>query len=225
MGGGPDKPNSHNWAAGFAAVRSITVTAVYDHDESTRSAFATAWAPRWGEDVGYFGDYSAMLHAAQPDILCVATRQGLHAAHIERAASAGVKGIIIEKPFATSLAESDRICAACELHGVKLAYGTELRWDRGYMELARLLNEEEIVGTITSITCLGVGDLINHGCHFYDTALMLLGDPEPQWAMVPTAPQPPCTRTHRTHRAHRCGPYHSTVQCTHGLLAARCSIM
>ena len=29
---------------------------------------------------------------------------------------------------------------------------------------------------------MGVSDLINHGCHHYDTALMLLVDPEPLWA-------------------------------------------
>jgi predicted dehydrogenase len=93
----------------------------------------------------------------------------------------GVRGLVVEKPLCTTLAEADRIFAAAEQHGIKLANGTELRWDRAYMRLAELI-ADGLVGTVTHVTAMGVGDLINHGCHFYDTMLMLVGDPEPVWA-------------------------------------------
>ena len=44
------------------------------------------------------------------------------------------------------------------------------------------LGQDKLLGDVTHITAMGCGDLINHGCHFYDTALMLMGDPEPIWA-------------------------------------------
>ena len=103
-GGGPDKPGGHNWAAGFAACTSeAQVTAIYDHDAGTRDEFVSAWQPSFGRHLQSFGDFHGMMQAAKPDILCLATRQGLHAAHIEYAALVGVRGIIVEKPFATTL--------------------------------------------------------------------------------------------------------------------------
>ena len=179
--GGPDHPGGHNWASGFAQLSSedIRVTAVYDFDSNTREAFLQAWGPTWPGMVLHHNLYS-MLESEAPDILCLATAQGLHADHIEAAAAAGVRGIVVEKPLCTTLAEADRIFAAAERHGVKLANGTELRWDRRYMRLAELI-ADGLVGEVRHITAMGVGDLINHGCHFYDTMLMLTGDPDPVW--------------------------------------------
>jgi predicted dehydrogenase len=180
--GGPENPGGHNWASGFAQLSDadVRVTAVYDYDSDTRAAFVEAWSATW-PNLALHCSLDDLLRDDLPDILCLATAQGLHAEHIEAAAAAGVRGIVVEKPLCTTLAEADRIFAAAERHGVRLANGTELRWDRGYTRLAELL-ADGLVGTVTHITAMGVGDLINHGCHFYDTMLMLAGDPEPVWA-------------------------------------------
>ena len=179
--GGPDHPGGHNWASGFAQLsgEDVRITAVYDFDSDTRAEFLAAWGSTW-PGMTLYPTLDDLLGNDPPDILCLATAQGLHAGHIEAAAEAGVRGIVVEKPLCTTLAEADRIFAAAERHNVKLANGTELRWDRGYTRLAGLI-ADGLVGEVTHITAMGVGDLINHGCHFYDTMLMLAGDPEPVW--------------------------------------------
>ena len=61
-----------------------------------------------------FDDYAALLAAVRPDVVCIATRQTLHAEQLERAVATGVRGILCDKPLATSLGEVDRIVAACD---------------------------------------------------------------------------------------------------------------
>ena len=58
-----------------------------------------------------FVDWRACIERAKPDlaILCAAT--GQHAEWTERLAAAGVN-VLVEKPFAASLADADRMIAA-----------------------------------------------------------------------------------------------------------------
>jgi predicted dehydrogenase len=78
------------------------------------------------------------------------------------------------------LEEADRIVSACREKGVALAFALDRRWHDSYRHLRQLIGEG-IVGKVTSVLAFGCPNLINHGCHWYDTALMLLGDPEPLW--------------------------------------------
>ena len=165
----------HNFASAFAAVPETEIVAVYDRGAETRADFVRCW----GEMPAY-DDYTRMLREVQPDLLCIATRQTLHAAQIEEAAAAGVRGILCDKPLATSLLEADRIVAACQEHKVALTFALDRRWHRPYRHLRQLI-ADGIVGRVTSMMAYGCLNLINHGCHWYDTALMLLGDPEPLW--------------------------------------------
>ena len=82
----------HNWANGFARAPDTTVVAVFDKDQATRERFRAVWRDTWGEMPAY-GDYDRMLAETAPDIVCIATRQTMHADQIETAANAGVRGI------------------------------------------------------------------------------------------------------------------------------------
>lgn len=165
----------HNFASAFAALPETEIVAVYDRGAETRADFVRCW----GEMPAY-DDYPRMLREMQPDLLCIATRQTLHAAQIEQAAVAGVRGILCDKPLATTLHEADRILSACQENGIALAFALDRRWHESYRQLRQLI-VEGIVGRVTSVLAFGCPNLINHGCHWYDTALMLLGDPEPLW--------------------------------------------
>ncbi|MFZ1753460.1 MAG: Gfo/Idh/MocA family oxidoreductase [Caldilineaceae bacterium] len=165
----------HNFASAFAAVPETEIVAVYDRGAETRADFVRCW----GEMPAY-DDYTRMLQEVQPDLLCIATRQTLHAEQIEQAAAAGVRGILCDKPLATSLLETDRIVSACRESGMALAFALDRRWHSSYRHLRQLIGEG-IVGRVTSILAFGCPNLINLGCHWYDTALMLLDDPEPLW--------------------------------------------
>ena len=172
-------PRGHNWANGFARVPETAVVAVFDKGAETREEFRTVWRDTWG-DIPAYGDYDKMLAETKPDIVCVTTRQTMHADQIEAAVAAGVKGIACEKPFVTSLEEAYRIISVCRGAGVPLAYLLDRRWSAAYRAVRKLLHEGAI-GPITSVVAFGASNLINHGPHYYDTALALAGDPEPVW--------------------------------------------
>ena len=165
----------HNWAAGFAPVPRAELVGVFDKGAETRRAFVECWGP-----LPSFDDFARLLTEVRPDIVCVATRQTMHADQIEQAAAAGVRGILCEKPLATSPAEVDRIVAACERHGVIFAFGLDRRWYPYYRALARALSDG-LVGAVRTITAFGLPNLINHGCHWFDRVLDLAGDPEVAW--------------------------------------------
>ncbi|MGH2367829.1 MAG: Gfo/Idh/MocA family protein [Chloroflexota bacterium] len=168
-------PGSHNWAAAFAAVPEVEVVAVFDRGAETRSAFAACW----GETPAY-DDYERMLAQVRPDVVCIATRQTMHADQIDQAMAAGVRGLLCDKPLATSLAETERIVTTLGRAGVPLAFGLDRRWSSPYRALRDAV-ANAVVGHVTSVIAYGLPNLINHGCHWYDAALMLAGDPEIAW--------------------------------------------
>ena len=170
---------SHNWGAAFAQVAQTQVVAVYDRGAETRAQFCATWHDTWGE-IAQYDDYQRMLDEVRPDVVCIATRQTHHSDQIVRAVAAGARGILCDKPFVTTLAEADAALDACRKAGVAIAYGTEWRWGEEYRRLAELVREGA-VGTVQAILAYGLPNLIFHGCHWYDIALLLVGDPEPVW--------------------------------------------
>ena len=86
---------SHNWATAFAAVPETEIVGVFDYGAETRQAFKAIWG-----DIPDFDDYPRMLEAVKPDIVCIATRQTMHADQCEQAVAAGVRAAIwvIEVP-------------------------------------------------------------------------------------------------------------------------------
>ena len=68
----------------------------------------------------------------------------MHADQIEQAIEAGVRGILCDKPLATSLDEMDRIVAAGKGQGVPLAFGLDRRWTPAYRYLRQVLAEGAI---------------------------------------------------------------------------------
>ena len=169
-------PMSHNWAAAFHAVPETEIAAVFDRGADTRKAFLDCW----GEMPAY-DDYARMLAEIQPDIVCIATRQTLHADQCELAAAAGVRGIFFEKPLATSMVEVDRMADACNGAGMKVVFGLDRRWWASYGHFRRLI-ADGLIGDVHSVIGYGLGQWINHGCHWYDVMLGLVGDPQPTWA-------------------------------------------
>ena len=125
-----------------------------------------------------YNDYNDMIESVKPDIVCIATRQTYHAEHIESAVKHGVRGLVCDKPLCTDLNESDRIIKVLRESETPFTFGLELRWSESYQAIFQMLREG-IIGNVTSVVAHGVTELINHGCHFYDVALGMVGDPEP----------------------------------------------
>ena len=168
-------PQSHNWAAAFAAVPETEIAGVFDYGADTRDAFTATW----GNEIPVFDNLDTMLEDVRPDIICIATRQTMHAEQCEQAVAAGVRGVFFEKPLATTMDEVDRIVRACQDIGV--VYGLDRAWWPPYVHLARLLGDG-LIGEVQAVFGFGLGQLINHGNHWLDVMLTLAGNPEPKWA-------------------------------------------
>ncbi|HVV73169.1 MAG TPA: Gfo/Idh/MocA family oxidoreductase [Verrucomicrobiae bacterium] len=104
-------------------------------------------------DARVFQDLDECLEKSRPDfvILCPATAR--HAEYVGRVAAHGVH-MLVEKPFAGSVQDADRMIAAANRGRVRLAINWPLRWVEAHCTAHRLLNE----GTI--------GDL--EEVHYYD---------------------------------------------------------
>jgi predicted dehydrogenase len=100
-----------------------------------------------------FTDYRQCIERTQPDvvILCPATAQ--HGQWTEKVAPFGTH-ILMEKPFAATLDEADRMIRAVEKTGKMLAINWPLRWYPPHVTAKRLIDEGLI------------GDLIE--VHYYD---------------------------------------------------------
>lgn len=106
-------------------------------------------------DSKVFTDVGACLAATRPDlvILCPATAD--HARYVEMVAplAAGAT-IMVEKPFAASLADADRMIAATERAGCRLAINWPLAWYPTHVTTKRLI-DERVIGDVVEV-------------HFYD---------------------------------------------------------
>jgi glucose-fructose oxidoreductase len=96
-----------------------------------------------------FTDYRACLETAKPDlvILCPATAQ--HGEWTERVAEYGVN-ILMEKPFAASLVEADRMTAAVAKSGKLLAINWPLAWVAAHRTAKRLV-DEGVIGEVREV--------------------------------------------------------------------------
>jgi predicted dehydrogenase len=79
----------------------------------------------------YAADAGQLASAAgEPlDVVLVASPPHLHAAHVRHALAAGARGILCEKPLATSAADARDIVATCRERGVALVVGTNHLYD------------------------------------------------------------------------------------------------
>lgn len=133
---------------------------VHDHPEAEIAGICDADPARMAAAIANFGltpdkvftDVAACM-ALNPDlvILCPATAD--HARYVEMVAPFG-RNIMVEKPFAASLADADRMIAACAASGARLAINWPLAWVDSHVTTKRLINEG-VIGEIREV-------------HFYD---------------------------------------------------------
>jgi len=109
-----------------------------------------------------FTDYKACIETTQPDIVIMCPATARHAEAVEQVAPLGVH-IIMEKPFASSLSEADRMIAAMTKDQV-LAINWPLAWYPPHVTAKRLVDEGQI-GEVLEV-------------HFYD------GNRGPLWHLA-----------------------------------------
>jgi UDP-N-acetyl-2-amino-2-deoxyglucuronate dehydrogenase len=139
-------------------------------------------------------DLDALLARGDVDVVCVCVPSGLHAEVGIRAAAAG-KHLVIEKPLEVSLGAADRLIEAARQVGVVLTVISQHRFDRGLVELRRLLDDGAlgrlVLGEASTkwyrsqayydsaawrgTWALDGGSLMNQGIHYADLLLWTMG--------------------------------------------------
>src|SRR5437763_9231898 len=112
---------------------------------------------KWATDFGLnrknlysYETFDRIADSKDIDIVYVVTPPALHPEFVIRAAKAG-KHVISEKPMAPSVADCDRMIAACKAAKVKLAIGYRLHYDLSHQELMRLARAPDF-GPIMKMT-------------------------------------------------------------------------
>lgn len=96
-----------------------------------------------------FTDPHECMEATRPDIVLLCPSTARHAEYVERIAPYRVH-ILLEKPFAATLAEADRIIAAMSRTGKQLMVNWPLRWYPCHVTTKRLIDEGRI-GEVTEV--------------------------------------------------------------------------
>ncbi len=173
-GTGVEMPHSH-----VAAYRHIAATepvAVCDIVPEKLDDFHRTWGDALPHVRGYT-DYREMLAREQLDVISVATPDDRHAQIVVDAVDAGVRGIICEKPIASTLADADRMIAAVEAAGIPMLVDHTRRWMFPWVQLAEVIASGEI-GDVQRIVANQGGPramLFRNGTHMFDTILWFAG--------------------------------------------------
>lgn len=104
----------------LAGMSGVQVVGACDIDAGRRERAATTWK------VPVFEDFDDMLARANANVIVVGTPPDSHASYCMKSFAAGAH-VICEKPFVSSLEEADRVIAAAEAAGTRIALNHEFR--------------------------------------------------------------------------------------------------
>lgn len=163
----------------WKAFNSVEVVAVADPDE----AGLAAALKRTGA-VRPYRDYHEMLRKEKPDLVSIGPRWLDQRVEMVTAAAAAGCHIYMEKPFASSLSEADKMVEAITRAKVKVQLAHQMRCSPFVLRAQEFVRSGEI-GTIQEIRTRGkedhrVGgeDMMVLGSHLMDVMRIFAGDPK-----------------------------------------------
>jgi len=123
-----------------------------------------------------------MLREQEPDIFCFVTHPDIRESFVRLGAESGVKGIMMEKPMATSLAEARRMTAMCTERGIKAVVCHQQKYIPAMQKLKQIVDSGEL-GSIEKIFVDTHPWLSQLGTHFMDYALWAAGCDRAKWVV------------------------------------------
>ncbi|MEL7538054.1 MAG: Gfo/Idh/MocA family oxidoreductase [Pseudomonadota bacterium] len=185
---------------GKGEIAGAELVAVCDVDE--------AKARKYGEEFGipYYSDMREMAALPDVDALAVLTESGYHAENVLTLAPFG-KHLLVEKPMALTLADADRMIAACDKHDVRLFVVKQNRFNLPVVKLREALEAGRfgrlVMGTVRVRWCrrqayydqdewrgtwaLDGGVLANQASHHIDLLEWMMGQVDSVYAVSRTA--------------------------------------
>ena len=117
-----------------------------------------------------FGNAEEMVRQLLPDVLSFATLPHVRTELVELAARTGVKGLMFEKPMATSVGEAEYLTRLCREHGIKAVICHQHKYLESFQKLKGFLDSGEL-GTILKIDAETQAQLSQQGTHYMDYIL------------------------------------------------------
>ncbi len=180
----PPTAPSLTHAAAFSRHARVSLVAVCDPDP----AKAEQAAIRWGALRAYT-DVREMFTGAAIELVVIATASATRWEVIEPALAAGVKVLVIEKPLASTVAESRKLTSSIETAGVKSVVNFSRHWDPSMRALRETIRAGELGSIQRLVGTYGKG-ILNNGSHMIDLAGFLC-DATPRRARALGSPLDP----------------------------------
>jgi predicted dehydrogenase len=173
----------HDWDLAWNEFPNVEVVGVADPDEAGRQKAMQRSRARKG-----YADYRKMLAAEKPDIVTICPRWMDQREPMVTAAAEIGAHILMEKPFAKSLEEADRMVAVAEKHGIKVQVGHTARAMAVTQKVRTMLRDGQL-GVLMEMRARGKEDkraggedLMVLGTHTFDLLRYFAG--EPQWVFA-----------------------------------------
>lgn len=125
-----------------------------------------------------FSDVKQMLEVCKPDLFSFCTLPNIRLELIELAARFEVKGILLEKPIATSLKEAKQILDLCQKNGIKAAVCHQHKYFQGFQHLKEIIDSGSI-GKVSHIRVSCQPWFSQLGTHYIDYAIWANGGNTP----------------------------------------------
>ena len=166
-------------ASALTMVPETELVAVCDLVPGLLDHFKAVWAQEW-PDASTYTDYREMLASERLDVIGVVTSDHRHADIVVDAVAAGVKGVMCEKPLATTLEDADRMIRACDERGAPIHVNHTRRWNP-LMHKVRDEVRAGLIGRLNTILAYHGGTramMFRNGTHIID-AVCFFAESEP----------------------------------------------
>jgi predicted dehydrogenase len=181
---------AHLHAKAILNLPNARLAGVWSRSKTTAETFAAQY------DVPFYNEISKLVVVEKVDLVVVCTPHPFHLQPVLEAAKAGAN-ILVEKPLASTLEDSDKIIEACKNAGVKLGVISQRRWYEPVKRVKEAIEAGKIgkpvFGTINMLgwrdknyydsdewrgtwEMEGGGVLVNQAPHQHDLLLWFMGE-------------------------------------------------
>lgn len=160
-------------AGGYAATDGIELVAIADVDEEKLHRFGEAWdIPIAQRHMGH----EAMLSAEDLDVISVCSPTFLHREHVVDAARSAANPDVIwcEKPIASQVSNAEEMTTVCDATDTELVVNHSFRFTDKLQRLYELINEENLLGDVYSVSSQFRMELLRNSTHLLDALVYLL---------------------------------------------------
>ena len=157
---------SRSHATAYANLKDVELVGLCDIQPAALNARAAEYAVS-----NRYTDFREMFEQETLDVVSVCTHAPLHAPITIAAAEMGIN-VLSEKPLSTDLENADRMVAACQAAGVRLAVSHQYRFTPLFRHAKEWIQSGRI-GEFRSIREVGKGreagfELMEMGVHYFD---------------------------------------------------------